>query len=427
VGSTAFWVGLAALAGLTFFATLALALRLTSRSRVAEQFERRGKASSFERFVVVRSQFILTAALPRAAAKVVLFVAILWLFQLFESDLNLTRLAIACAVTWSLVVVFGIAIPQAWALYAGDWVVVRAMPLLLILRFVFYPFVWLALLLDPLVRRLAGVPARDEQSFADEFEKEILDVVSEGERHGAVDEAEREMIESVIELADTRVEEIMTPRTDMIALSKTASLEDVLETVRTNGHSRIPVYDDTIDHVLGVLYAKDILRRNQDELFDMTEMMRPALFVPESKLVRELLNEFQARKVHIAIVLDEYGGTAGLLTIEDILEELVGDIADEYEPEEPDELKRIDDNTVEVDARMRIDELNDELKIEVPEDEDYETIGGFVFSTLGHIPRVGEKCQHQNVGIQVIDAEPRRVKRLRLTITPAERNGEPES
>ena len=152
--------------------------------------------------------------------------------------------------------------------------------------------------------------------------------------------------------------------------------------------------------------------------------MRKVLFIPESKLVRDLLREFQDRKLHIAIVLDEYGGTAGLVTIEDILEELVGEIRDEYDPAAPLELRRIDERTVEVDARMRIDEINHELDIELPEDEDYETIGGYVFSRFGKIPTVGERCEHENVGIQVIEAEARRVLRLRVCVTPvAKDNG----
>ena len=148
-------------------------------------------------------------------------------------------------------------------------------------------------------------------------------------------------------------------------------------------------------------------------------MMRKALFVPESKPVREMLREFQARKVHIAIVLDEYGGTAGMVTIEDILEELVGEIEDEYEETAPAELKRIDDQTVEVDARMRIDDLNDQLDIQLPEDEHYETIGGFVFSTLGKVPEIGEHCEHNQIGIRVIAAEARRILRVQLKIGKA--------
>jgi CBS domain containing-hemolysin-like protein len=291
-------------------------------------------------------------------------------------------------------------------------------------RFVCYPVIMVLELFDPFVRRLSGVPVRDAQSYADELEQEILNVVSEGERHGAVDEEEKEMIESVIEMTDTRVEEIMTPRTEVVALPKDADLDTVLQTIRAKGHSRIPVYDGTIDTILGVLYAKDLLVRGEESSLELATVMRKTLFIPESKPVRELLHEFQEQKVHIAVVLDEYGGTAGLVTIEDILEELVGEIRDEYDPTAPAELKRIDENTVEVDARMQIDDLNDLLRIELPEDEDYETIGGFVFSRMGKIPKVGERCEHNNITIQVIAAEPRRITGLRLSITPASENNQ---
>ena len=224
------------------------------------------------------------------------------------------------------------------------------------------------------------------------------------------------MIESVIDLRDTPVEAIMTPRTDTIAADKNITLSELKELIAESGHSRIPVYEETIDTVLGVLYAKDLLRLDPDQPFEAAKVMRSALFIPETKLLRDLLHQFQEQKVHIAVVLDEYGGTAGLITIEDILEELVGEIVDEYESEEPVAIRRIDENTVEVDARMRIEDLNDELRLALPEDQDYETIGGFVFSTLGKIPQVGEGCEHENVGIQVIGAEPRRITRLRLQI-----------
>ena len=329
-----------------------------------------------------------------------------------------------------LVLVFGVAIPNAWAKYTGDWLIVRMLPILAASRIISYPIIVSLEVFDPLIRRLAGVPLKDARAHADELEREILDAVTEGERHGAVDEEEKEMIESVIELTDKRVEEIMTPRTDVVAIPKAGTLEEILETIRTNGHSRIPVYDETIDTILGVIYAKDLLRRPTDAPFRLDSMMREAYFIPESKLVRDLLREFQARKLHIAVVLDEYGGTSGLVTIEDILEELVGEITDEYEPTPPEELIKIDEQTVEVDARMQIDDINDELDLALPEDEGYETIGGFVFSTMGRIPKVGESWTHENLGIKVIAAEPRRILRLRLDIaSTADKNriqAEPE-
>jgi len=200
-----------------------------------------------------------------------------------------------------------------------------------------------------------------------------------------------------------------------------------LAMVREHGHSRVPIYEDSIDTVLGVLYAKDLLCRDEHEPFDLRRIMRKAMFIPESKPVRELLREFQKQKLHIAVVLDEYGGTAGLVTIEDILEEVVGEIADEYEQPEPEPIKQIDECTFEVDARVRIDDLNERLRIEVPEHPDYETVGGYVFSTLGKIPKVGERCDRDNFALQVIGAEPRRVTRVLLTIVAAQKSDPIES
>ncbi|MFQ5413887.1 MAG: hemolysin family protein, partial [Phycisphaerae bacterium] len=333
------------------------------------------------------------------------------------------RSAVSIVATFLIVLVFSHAIPNAWAKYSGHWLVVAFLPVLHGVRVVALPLIVVLKVFDPLVRRLAAVPALDAKAYADEMERQILDAVSEGERHGAVDEEEKEMIESVIELRDTPVEKIMTPRTDVVAIAKDSDLASAKELIRVTGHSRIPVYDDTIDTILGVLYAKDLLQLDTASSFDPTRVMRKVSFIPETKHVRDLLHEFQEQKVHIAVVLDEYGGTAGLVTIEDILEELVGEIVDEYEAAEPAPMKRIDDCTVEVDARMRIDDLNHELDTRLPEDGDYETIGGFVFSTLGKVPTIGEECAHHNIAIQVIGAEPRRVTRLKLHITRSSDNG----
>ena len=420
------WVGFLVLITLMIFSTLNLALRPPSRVRIAERFEKSGLRHVFEAFIAIRPQYLLATAVLRSAATLALLLISFYVVDTSARGRTIDTVA-AGAVALALVLVFGVAIPNAWAKYAGESLVVRLLPLLSVVRIVCYPLIVVLELFDPLVRRLAGVPVRDAKFYADELEREILDVVSEGERQGAVDEEEKEMIESVIELTDTHVEEIMTPRTDVVALAKDADLDTVLSTIRAKGHSRIPVYDGTIDTILGVLYAKDLLQREDGTPFDLTAVMRKVLFIPESKLVRELLHEFQERKVHIAVVLDEYGGTTGLVTIDDILEELVGEIRDECDPTVPVELKRIDDHTAEVDARMRIDELNDELKIELPENEDYETLGGFVFSRMGKIPKVGEHCAHNNINIEVIAAEPRRVTRLRLNIASPSENDYPES
>ncbi|RME36621.1 MAG: HlyC/CorC family transporter [Planctomycetota bacterium] len=423
MSSGTIWLGTAAVVALMLSAALNLALRVRSRSRLAERFEQRGWGDRFESFVAVRPQYMLATAALRTLASVAVLVTTLVAAGALSVKPDLKRLLVGLGSGVLLLLVFGVAVPNAWAKYAGESLIVRTLPLLAGLRWLFRPVVWLLEAVDPLVRRLCGVPVQDARSYADELEQEILDVVSEGERHGAVDEQEKEMIESVMELTDTRVEEIMTPRTEMVALPKEADLDDVREVVRTRGHSRIPVYDGTIDTILGVLYVKDLLLRDESAPFDITREMRPALFIPESKPVRELLREFQTQKMHMAVVLDEYGGTAGLVTIEDILEELVGEIADEYDAAPPAEFTRIDDETVEVDARMRIDDLNDRLHLHLPEDEDFETIGGLVFSRLGKIPHVGEHWEDGEVAIDVVGAEPRRITRLRLKINRHKDNG----
>lgn len=417
--SWAIWLGLVSLAGLMGFTTLNLALRSPARARLAEQFEKLGRESAFEVFASRRSQYMLATAILRAATVIALFVAVLEYVGVFHAEARLWKTLTASAAAWVLVLTMGVAIPSAWAKYAGDQLIVRSVPLLELTRLLTYPLIVVLELFDPFVRRLAGVPVRDAAYYAQEFEQEILNAVSEGERHGAVDEEEAEMIESVIELSDRTVEEIMTPRTDIVALPKDAELAAVIDAIRKKGHSRIPVYDDTIDHVLGVLYAKDLLRRDESRPFALTEVMRETLFIPESKSVRELLREFQQKRVHIAVVLDEYGGTAGLVTIEDILEELVGDITDEYDTSKSMELMILNEHAAEADARMRIDEINGELDIELPDEEDYETIGGFVFSRLGRVPAVGEFAEHGNVTVRVIAADARRILRVRLEIAPA--------
>jgi len=416
-------VGAASVAVAAIWSALNFSLRLPSRARIAEHFEKVGRSADFEAFLRRRADYTLATAIVRSLGQTVMWVDVFYYAGALTTNASWTRIAEAALAAWLLTLVFVVAVPGSWAKYSGGWLVARLLLLLDLTRWCCRPVSIALGWCDPVVRRLAGAPIHDAKSHADELEQEILHAVSEGELHGAVDEEEKEMIESVIELTDTRVEEIMTPRTDIIALAQDSDLDGVLAMILEVGRSRIPVYDETIDSITGVLYTKDLLRRSESEPFRLADIARKALFIPESKHVRDLLREFQSRKVHIAIVLDEYGGTAGLVTIEDIVEELVGEIVDEYEKEGPVELKRVDEHTVDVDARMRIDELNDELDIHLPEDGDYETIGGLVFSTLGKIPNVGETCEHDNVAIRVLAAEPRRVTRLRLSITAPEQNG----
>ena len=269
--------------------------------------------------------------------------------------------------------------------------------------------------------RLAGY-AEDE----DAFEEEIRTIVTEGHREGRLEEDAREMIEGVIELPDVTVSEIMTPRTDMLCISGSLSWDEMLQTVTTSSHSRIPVYKETRDDIVGVIHTKNLLRElalnTPEQRRPWTELVSEPLFIPETKPVDTLLQEFQnvsddRTKGHLAIVLDEYGGVAGIVTLEDILEEIVGEITDEHDTIVTDEsILELSPNVFEVLGKLRIDDVNDQLDLHLPEEEDYDTVAGFIFSTLGHVPSEGEsvdfECEGKKVRLTVVAVTRRRIERV---------------
>jgi magnesium and cobalt transporter len=191
-----------------------------------------------------------------------------------------------------------------------------------------------------------------------------------------------------------------------------------------SGHSRIPVYDGTLDTIIGILYARDLLKHLglPPEQFNIRSAIRPAFYVPETKPLRDLLRDFRSQKVHLAVVLDEYGGTAGLVSIEDVLEELVGDISDEHEPHEPSLIKRLSNTLFEADARVRLEELNLVLGLNLPEDAGYETLGGLISNTLGRIPQAGSQFDQPGLHFTILDAEPQKVNRVRIELIPQPAN-----
>ncbi|MEL7087332.1 MAG: hemolysin family protein, partial [Planctomycetota bacterium] len=269
---------------------------------------------------------------------------------------------------------------------------------------------------DPVIRRISGVDLRDDD---DDLSDQVLAAVEDHEEGDTVAEEQKQMIEAVFDLDDTDAGQIMTPRTDVQGIELPATLEEVKTAVIEYGHSRLPVFRENLDDIVGILYAKDLLPLLNDqahgESFDLQDHLREPMVIPESKDVLDLLKEFRATKVHLAVVVDEYGGTAGLITIEDILEEIVGEIQDEYEDEDDaPEVTAINESTLKVDARLAIDDLNDQLGVELPEDEDYDTVGGFVFAELGHIPDVGETFSAYGVKVTVEEAERIRVTTVKI-------------
>jgi CBS domain containing-hemolysin-like protein len=278
------------------------------------------------------------------------------------------------------------------------------------------PFVLAAHCVDTIMHRLAG-RARIEPS-EDLFEEEIRSIVSEGHREGLLEEDAREMIQGVMELSDVDVAKVMTPRTDVVMMSANLSWDEIINFVIGCAHTRIPVHEKTRDDIIGILYVKDLLplMASADGRPLLREVLRTPYYVPETKRLDDLLEEFQQTRNHMALVLDEYGGVSGLVSIEDVLEEIVGDIVDEYDEEAEEEFRMIDETTVEILARVHLDEINERFELKIPEDGDYDTIGGFVFSQLGHIPMVGEEVYWGTVRIEVTEASRRRIERVQMQL-----------
>jgi putative hemolysin len=257
------------------------------------------------------------------------------------------------------------------------------------------------------------VPAVTEDEF-----RSTLQLAENSE--GGLSEEETERIEGILDLDKVVVDQVMRPRVDIVAVPVDMPLMDALDVVLREGHSRIPVYEESIDHVVGILYDKDLLRyvRHNEVDVSLRDIARPAIFVPESKRADDLLREFQRRKVHLAIVFDEYGGTAGLVTIEDILEEIVGEIQDEYDVEEP-EFQQVSDDQWVVDGGVRIEDVNEEIGVNLSTDNDFDTLGGFVFAELGDEAKVGDTVNADHAVLEITDVEGRRIKKIRVTRLPA--------
>jgi magnesium and cobalt transporter len=249
-------------------------------------------------------------------------------------------------------------------------------------------------------------------------EEEIQNLIEEGEQEGVIGSDEHAMIDAVLDMDDTRVREIMVPRTDMVALEKATDTEVVLETIIAAGHSRIPVYEGDVDHIVGILYAKDLLREwgKPPQEVSLETLLRKAYFIPETKSISDLLTEFKLRRVHMAVAVDEYGGTSGLITIEDILEEIVGEIQDEFDTGSvEEEFTRTDDGQYLYDARTHIEDVEEQLGVELPRG-DYDTLGGFISHLLGHVPRRGEETGYGSLMFTVVDADARKVSRIKVDV-----------
>ena len=409
-----FWSGVGATGLVLFFALTHHALSRFSRTRLEVILHRRHRLNELPRLFQHHDELIRTIGLLYVLSMVLLAAVLMaWSHSRFGS--GLAGWAVGIGLAAILGVTLGGVVPMAWARYGSESVLAAILPLCQACRVLFSPVRRVLDLADGAVRRLVGAP--EGYRARSHMEEELRRIAADVEHKGVLAEDQKLMIENVIRFTTSDVGQIMTPRTDIVGIEAGASAEEAGRLVAQYGHSRIPVTGGNIDTIVGILYAKDLLERLGEEqaaAIRIREVMRAPLFVPETKKLDELLRDFQRDKIHLAIVLDEYGGTAGLVTIEDILEEIVGEIADEHEPAPPPPIRRLDDGAFEVDARVRVDELNEALSLDLPENEDYETIGGFVLSRLGYIPKAGAVLEDERLRITVLEAESRRITRLRI-------------
>ena len=330
-------------------------------------------------------------------------------------------LALAVVIAVPTLLLFTETLPNALARRHGDRILLRFLP---IFNRVQLPLQLVVVVLEVIrkaIRRMAGVPENTAETR--EIVEGFREVLEDTARRGDLDETERELIENVMEFSDVDVAEIMTPRTEMHGADVEDGLQAVIRLAAEEGHSRIPVFEENLDNVIGYASARGIvqlLSEGRLEGAELRDHLRPAYFVPETKLVSELLTEFRQEQRKMAIVLDEYGGTAGMITLGDILGEIVGDIGDEFDVLDPEPVRFLAPGVAEVDARLRIAEVNEALELELPEEEDFETLGGFVLSELGHLPRPRESFTHGEVFYQVTEASDRRVISVRVQRRGAE-------
>ncbi|MBK8032138.1 MAG: HlyC/CorC family transporter [Chloroflexi bacterium] len=281
------------------------------------------------------------------------------------------------------------------------------------------PLVKLFMSLSDTISRITGGEEMDKAVT----EEEIMTLVEDGQKGGAIEDEEREMIYSVLQFGETLAREVMVPRLDLTAVECNTPLSEVVKVLMETGHSRIPVYEEDIDNIKGLLYAKDLLKLWNDGTSGTKkarELMRHAYFVPETKRADVLFKELQDKKVHLAVIVDEYGGTAGIVTIEDLIEEIVGDIQDEYDLNEEAEYTEVGENAYIVDGGMNLGDLNELLDIDLPTDEN-DSIGGYVYSQLGHVPDVGETITTPTLHMRVDEVENRRIRKVYIArvIPPA--------
>ncbi|MDO9465638.1 MAG: hemolysin family protein [bacterium] len=328
---------------------------------------------------------------------------------------NSAGVGISVGVMTFLILVFGEITPKNFAKINYEALALFAITPVRILTNLLMPVVRALLFITKIIIRMFGGRIEKEPSIL--TGEELKSLISVGKEEGAIEEEEKEMINSIFEFSDTIVREVMVPRTDIQSIYVNESISEVIKKIVETRHSRIPIYEKNIDNIIGILCVKDLILRwesyKQGENIALKDLMRAPYFVPETKKAKDLFTLFKKKKTHMAIVVDEYGGTAGLVTIEDVIEEILGEIEDEHDREE-DQFQDLGNGVTLIDGRTNIDAVNEELDIQIPQGDDHDSIAGFIVNRLGRVPKTGEIVNYKNLKIVIAEAGPRHVSKIKI-------------
>lgn len=398
------------------------ALRDFSYSRLEDICTRRGNPARFREIREHLESALLVLELLLTGLILATFcVGIAWVGLNVEAA-GWQRFALAAGLLAALFLAADL-LPWVAARVISEWFLYTFWPAISLLRLAGLPILAVATFLDQLAHRVTGRGSREADDAAT-LGDEIRTVVEEGEREGVIESDAGDMIHRVIQLQHDDVADIMTPRTQMFCINVESSLDKARELLIESGHSRVPVIGESSDDIIGLLYAKDMLEafaphKPGDPIPVLRDLLREPVHVPVTTQIPSLLELMKRKKVHIAIVLDEYGGVAGLVTMEDILEEIVGEIADEFdEGDHLEQLQIISEHVAEMDAGMHLDDLNAKLDYGLPADGEFDTVGGFLFSQMGRVPSAGEELTWERLKFTVVTADKRRIRRLRIEVLP---------
>ena len=332
------------------------------------------------------------------------------LSQVYNLSIS-TLLIIEVIVVTFLVLVFGEIIPKTYAISKSEKLANSSSKIVRVIVFILYPFAFIFYKITDLVIKI--LPIKEEQIF--DSEEELMMLAEVGEEDGTLEHEESDMIQSVLEFKNKLVKEIETPRVDIVSLDSISSLDEAMDLIMNKKFSKIPVYKDTIDNIKGILYAKDIIPYliGSRPKVDLLRLTRDPYFIPETKPIDEVMQEFKLKKTSIAVVVDEWGGTSGILTLEDIVEEVMGELRDPFDKEEYEIIKN-EDGSATVDGSINIYDIEEYFEIEFPDDRDYDTLAGFILDDIGDIPNQGEKVTLNSYLFTVIKVESNRIDKIKV-------------